>query len=289
MADSEMIFYRNDKYVEHFRKKLRDRKVTPQQGHATSFRKISICTTCMNRLRDIQRTLPHNIEANLGYPEVEFILLDYSSTDGLAEWVQKEMSQYLKTGILRYCFVPGQAHFRPGHSRNVSFRIAAGHVIFNVDADNFIHTGFVHRINECVEDHPCAILVPSEFLQPDSDRLLLKGRFGVWRNDLYTLGGFDERLDEGFGSDDVNFVFRAIMAGFEVVLFESDYMTGRIETSDEDRVKLINTNGLNFAKSKALNEAITTNTLSRGSTVVNKGLHWGKAEVIVNFTERLSV
>ncbi|KKL80749.1 hypothetical protein LCGC14_2001600, partial [marine sediment metagenome] len=49
--------------------------------------KISFCTTCMGRLYNLKETLPKNIEANGEYPNVEFVILDYNSSDGLGDWV----------------------------------------------------------------------------------------------------------------------------------------------------------------------------------------------------------
>ena len=45
--------------------------------------KISICTTCMNRLDDLKQTLPQNILDNADYTRTEFVLIDYNSSDGL--------------------------------------------------------------------------------------------------------------------------------------------------------------------------------------------------------------
>ena len=53
--------------------------------------KISFATVCMNRLHHIRQTLPKNIADNSDYENVEFILLDYNSSDGLEEWVKETM------------------------------------------------------------------------------------------------------------------------------------------------------------------------------------------------------
>ena len=51
--------------------------------------KISFCITCMNRLEYLRKTLERNILDNLLEGQVEFVLLDYHSTDGLPEWVRQ--------------------------------------------------------------------------------------------------------------------------------------------------------------------------------------------------------
>ena len=51
--------------------------------------KVSICTTCMDRLSDLKQTLPQNIQDNLDYPNVEFVVLDYNSKkDDVDGWIK---------------------------------------------------------------------------------------------------------------------------------------------------------------------------------------------------------
>ena len=98
---------------------------------------ISICTDCMNRLSDIQHTLPANIEAEQSYPDLEFVLLDYNSSDGLGDWVRSEMMGHIESGRLVYYRTEEPQFFNFSHSRNVAMRLATGEIINNVDADNY--------------------------------------------------------------------------------------------------------------------------------------------------------
>ena len=61
--------------------------------------RISFIIACMGRLHHLAQTLPKNINWNVDYPNLEFILLDYNSSDGLAEWINKYMIKLLKSGI----------------------------------------------------------------------------------------------------------------------------------------------------------------------------------------------
>jgi len=45
--------------------------------------KISFCIVCMNRLHQLSQTLLQNIRDNEDYSELEFIVLDYNSNDGM--------------------------------------------------------------------------------------------------------------------------------------------------------------------------------------------------------------
>ena len=231
----------------------------------------------MNRLHDLRETLPRNIEDGISYPYVEFVLLDYGSKDGVEEWVMNNLQEHLESGTLRYCRTEAD-YFCPNHSRNVSFKLAQGEIIANVDSDNLIHKGFLRRLNQCAsvaQEH--LLIVPETFLLPDSTRFLLKGRFALYKRDIEWLRGFDEELDGGFSHDDVNFVLRAMMARYQLVRYEKRYIDDRIPTSDEDRRKHMESQ-VSFYEMKLKNENLTRMRLSKCQLQVNPQ-GWGEATI----------
>jgi glycosyltransferase involved in cell wall biosynthesis len=275
-------------FVEFFRRNSKFQKRTIQSSlHTDHFKSVSICTTCMNRLRDLKQTLPKNIEDSLTYPLVEFVLLDYGSTDGVGEWVREEMSDHLQSGRLIYYRADNQPFFRPNHSRNISFRLARGDLVANVDTDNFIHRGYIEAINLCACKSENIIILPQSFLKPKSSRLFLRGRFAINRQDIYQLGGFDEDLDAGYSHDDVSFVLRAMLSGFEVVRFDDRFLSNRIETPLQERIKHMNVD--DFNRGKDTNIKIVQEKVSRCELRANKHHRWGNAVVVKNFSEVLEV
>lgn len=242
----------------------------------------------MNRLDDLKITLPKNIEDNKDYGSIEFVLLDYNSTDGLEEWVKSFMMNYIESGILNYYKTIEPQYFCPNHSQNVTFRLAQNEFVANVDSDNFTQKNYANRLNDCANLLPGRILaLPDNFLLPNSDRLFLKGRFGVYKKDIEILRGFDEDLDTGYGNDDVNFILRAMLAGFKLVRFESFFTADRIPTTDDKRVSLVKNKDYKIIKD--YNAKITWKKLGKGIISVNKNIHWGKANLIKNFKEEVSV
>lgn len=101
-------------------------------------KQISFCITCMNRLKHLQETLEKNILDNFLVDEVEFVVLDYNSQDGLEEWIAQSMMKYIEMGILVYYRTTEPAYYRRSHSRNMVFRLAEGEVVCNLDADNYL-------------------------------------------------------------------------------------------------------------------------------------------------------
>src|SRR4051794_24309230 len=105
--------------------------------------KLSFCTTCMNRLGHLRETLPRNLIAATGRGPVEFVVLDYNSSDGLAEWTADVLGSHLASGLVRYYRTPRPARFHMSHAKNVAHQLAVGDVVCNLDADNILGSGFV--------------------------------------------------------------------------------------------------------------------------------------------------
>lgn len=277
-------------FVEHFRNsyKYQLRTLIGPYSQPERNKRISVCTTCMNRLHDISLTLPKNIDDNQDYPDAEFVLLDYGSSDGLEDWVRSEMCHHIESGRLVYYQSPEQQYFRHNHSRNLSFRLAGGEIITNVDSDNYIHPGFLARINQCASvSDSRLIIVPDSFMLMGSDRLVLRGRFAIHTSDLMAMGGFDEDLDGGYSHDDTCFVVRAMLCGYKTVRFEDHFLNDRIETSVEDSIK--HTKLKDFRAMQDRNARIAAEKMARCEVLANRGKDWGEGWVIKNFAETIRV
>lgn len=248
-------------------------------------KRITVCTTCMNRLYDLRQTLPVNLEDNRDYSNAQFLLLDYGGTDGVGDWVKAEMMDYIRSGRLVFYRTDDPKHFCPNHSRNLSFRLATKGLVVNVDTDNYMHKGFLHRLNQCASMCERRLLIlPENFLPKGSKNLSLKGRFALYKEDIEVLRGFDEDLDHGYGMDDINFIFRALVARFRIARFEARYNEDRIETPMENRYALIDTEGLEVGHER--NIRFTKFKLNRGMIAVNPD-GWGVAKVTRNFDPHL--
>jgi cellulose synthase/poly-beta-1,6-N-acetylglucosamine synthase-like glycosyltransferase len=116
-----------------------------------SRKKIAFCITCMNRLSHLQETLIENIEDNLLISDVEFILLDYNSSDGLENWV-KSLTKYLDNGILTFYRTDTPIVYHRSHSRNMAIRLSEADIVCNLDADNFLGKNFANTVIGCGSD-----------------------------------------------------------------------------------------------------------------------------------------
>lgn len=248
--------------------------------------KISLCTTCMGRLHDLKVTLPVNIALNGSYPNVEFVVLDYNSSDGVGAWIERNLSQHLDSGRLVYFRTEEPAHYSMTHSRNVAFKASTGDIVCNVDADNYtidIFRSPESRPSSCFAERINAIANQSGaravFLK---DERMIRGRLGFYRDEFIgQLGGYDEGLS-GYGYDDHDLCRRAIELGFECHRFGSAYYS-RIET--EESMKGANMADPNRRSTERANRLRSRRNIQRHRFVANVGREWGKATLQRNFAD----
>lgn len=197
------------------------------------YHKVSFCTVCMNRLSHLQQTLPQNIEDNLMYSNVEFILLDYSSTDGLSTWIEENMQVYLATGILKYYHVENATYFNRSHSRNLAFKLSTGDIVCNLDADNYTGENFANYINEHLQN-------PTDYLVADYKKEIyyirdVVGRIALHKTVFEEVKGYCEEM-QGYGFEDNDFYQRLQSIGKKEIVIQNLKYLKAIQHSDEFRV-----------------------------------------------------
>jgi len=240
--------------------------------------RISLCTTCMGRLYDLQQTLPKNIEDNRDYPNIEFVVLDYNSDDGLEKWMKDQMTEHIETGRVAYFRTTEPQHYSMSHSRNMAFLLASGEIVNNVDADNWVNPGFAAYLNRLANECPRRAVFAK-------GRRLLRGRIGFYKDEWLELGGYDEQLS-GYGHDDKDLFYRALMKGFSLMWFGGEYVR-RLKTSQAMKVERMENK--NRKETEARNKSISDEHLLAGCLRANDGVCWGEGTVVKNFTEVVHV
>jgi len=197
---------------------------------------ISFCTPCMGRLHHIKKTLKKNIISNINYPNVEFVLLDYNSNDGLGDWIKTYMYSYIKTGILKYFKYPEPFFFHHSHAKNMALRLGGGDIVCLVDADNFIQNNFAFYIYEKLKkyDFLIAEYLNGDELIPINDKGVV-GRFATYKNIFLSSGGYDESM-EGWGYEDIDLNKRLLLLGFKPATINLRFLKC-IAHNDKERSK----------------------------------------------------
>jgi hypothetical protein len=199
--------------------------------------KITFCIVARDRLHQLKETLQKNITDNADYSDLEFVLLDYNSTDGTGDWIARHMAVYLDCGRLRYYHTSGPLSWHPSHSRNVAFRLAHGDVICNINADHYTGTGFAKYVNEAFQNDNRIVLTTIDMYKTDKGHRPAKdvlGKVCVRREDFLAVRGFDERMDR-YGFEDYDLINRLEMIHLKRVIIKEKKYLRFVRHDDNER------------------------------------------------------
>jgi hypothetical protein len=233
---------------------------------------VSFCITCKGRLHHLRRTLPANLRDNEMFPGVEFVLLNYSSPDGLDRWVATRMARHLKSGRLVYYKLSGRRYFHATHAKNVAHRLARGRIVCNLDADNFTGADFARFLARTFARRKNIFVRPVHTWGASGRVALLKKHFAA-------LGGYNERIRRGWGFDDDDLALRAQAAGLRHVKIPPGSPFVRlIKHTDAERQRYMGT-PVHAKVSRLKNLQLSCRRIEKARLVVHPDGQWGRARV----------
>lgn len=157
----------------------------------------------MGRLHHLRQTLPQNIEENSNYENIEFLVLDYNSPDGLEAWVENNLPRLPN---LVYFRERSALRWRMPHAKNMAHLLATGEVVCNLDADNLTGKGYALKLAE-------HFALPSPKIVTHVLGGGFGGRIAIRKEDFLALRGYDEELGWGWGCEDDDLKGRAEAGG----------------------------------------------------------------------------
>jgi glycosyltransferase involved in cell wall biosynthesis len=167
--------------------------------------KLSFCITCKNRIHQIRQTLPENLLANShDQGEVEFILVDFGSSDGLQDWLLGTFGQALDSGYLKYYYTESMTAFHCSIAKNLAHKLASGQILTNLDADNFTGPrGGDYVYQSMANYHFKAVFHQWSGVWHDGTC----GRISCRAEDFWKVGGYDESFEPA-GYQDLDLLAR---------------------------------------------------------------------------------
>jgi hypothetical protein len=160
----------------------------------------------MGRLHHLKETIFQNIEDNSDYEDIEYVLLDYNSPDGLEAWVLENSAKLKKVVYFKEHTV---TRWRMPHAKNLAHLLSTGDIVCNLDADNCTGKGFATIVAKKFADHPDSII--THFHGGG-----FGGRIALRRTDFRRLRGYDEQLSWGWGWEDDDLKARAEGIGLKL-------------------------------------------------------------------------
>jgi hypothetical protein len=245
----------------------------PASGPVSFRPKISFYTTCMGRLHHLRLTMPANLRAAASYGNVEFVLLNYNSPDGLDDWVRSELAPQLDAGVVQYYKTTRPTKYDSSKAKNTAARLATGEIVCNLDADNWLGHGFAEHLAALFD-------APRTIVRAKCPWGGVYGRIAVFRQDFLALGGHDESF-RGYGFDDTDFINRARAAGFVDKRFAAKYALC-LSHSNAERTEHM---AIDQKTSRRENKLKSAQNIKHGILVANAGKAWGDEPVVTNHGE----
>ena len=140
--------------------------------------KISICSQIKNRLYQFSRTFLKNIETLERYQDIEWIIVDCGSTDGLSECIGEYLEKY---SFIKYYQALDFKYSIPV-AKNFASRLSTGDYVFNLDCDNYLDN-IIDEIDSTDQGVHC-----HEYLKGTH------GRIGMSKEIFLKIGGYDENF-----------------------------------------------------------------------------------------------
>lgn len=184
----------------------------------------------MNRLYHLKQTLKRNILDNYLLDHIEFIVLDYNSSDQLGDWIKSEMANFIKQDILVYYRTSTPELYNRSHSRNMAYRLSRGELVCNLDADNYLGVGFAEKILANFESNRNSFYTSNLNIEDVFGKVILP------KTSFFKVRGYNENLG-GYGFEDVDFFNRLERSGLTHRLFYDPEFHKYISHSKYERVQ----------------------------------------------------
>jgi glycosyltransferase involved in cell wall biosynthesis len=231
-------------------------------------KRISFCITCKNRFHQISQTLPLNLADNKDHRDmIEFVVVDFSSRDGLQDWIFSNFREPLDEGYLRYIFTDEMKTWHASIAKNTAHYHASGEYLMNLDGDNFTGSNG-------------GMYIYDQFLKY-GDKLLFHqhngirgggtcGRIGMHRRFFHEIGGYDESF-EPMGNQDVDLIRRLREFGLTYKCFPGGDFPKALTNSKTESIQFCRP-GLTWEQMERKNARISRLNIYTGNLIANGGV-----------------
>ena len=206
--------------------------------------KISLCTTCCNRIEDLRYTLPHNMKfIELYNKPVEWVIVDYNSTNKTE--IKLALDEIKKPSNLDLKLIRSNEKWNIGRAKKLVHDSATGDVLINIDSDNFLGASYLDMIHQEISTNRLSIIYFSwteEFRRYRDEYGLdlgFMGKIAISKGIYKAIGGYTTDLI-GYGGDDTDLINRAILLPINKVILNDKlkYWCKTIPTIDIDTIEL---------------------------------------------------
>ncbi|MFA5631182.1 MAG: glycosyltransferase family A protein [Porticoccaceae bacterium] len=148
--------------------------------------RISLITTCKNRLEHLRQTLP----GMAAQSDTELIVVDYGCEQGTAQWLRSAWPKVLSIKV------DDDPSFCAARARNLGAQQASGQWLFFVDADILLQRDLGSWASDQLQ-------ASHYYRAPEAAGVNGWGTFLCTREAFFRSGGYDEAF-RGWGGEDVD-------------------------------------------------------------------------------------
>lgn len=237
--------------------------------------KLSFCITCKNRLTQISKTLRKNLDDNAAdLADVDFVLMDLGSNDGLQEWIFEHFAKEINTGALKYFHTSAMEHWNCSAAKNAAHRYADGDIVVNLDCDNYTGLNGGRFVLDLFKTLGTKIVIHQGSGIPGDGSF---GRIAVLKTYFAAIGGYDEAFLP-MGYQDTDLIKRLTNWGLFYISRTDAAYNQAVVNSKQDSIK--NTgSGLSYLEMNEANRQRSDDNIIHGITIANNGDYGSLGEV----------
>jgi GT2 family glycosyltransferase len=193
---------------------------------------LSFCIACKNRLWQIKQTLPQNLKDNISMKgQINFVLVDFGSTDGLQEWIAENFEQEIQEGYLKYYYTEELKDWHDSIAKNTAHILSESDILVNLDCDNFTGKDGGKFVLDNMIKYGVHSTVIHQFSNKFGDGSY--GRIALSKQNFVNIGGYDESF-EPMDYQDKDLLIRLMIAGNECIhLGDSKYNQAIVNNKEE--------------------------------------------------------
>src|SRR5580658_6460795 len=98
--------------------------------------RVSFCTTCHNRAFQLKTVFEQNLRTVLAEDDVEWIILNYNSTDDIDDFIFAKLST--SANRIVYARETSGRLWHSSIAKNIAHKLGTGDILMNLDCDNYI-------------------------------------------------------------------------------------------------------------------------------------------------------
>lgn len=225
----------------------------------------------MNRKHQLEQTLRQNLDDN-NNNNIEFIICDYNSTDGLYNYIVSNFKKELDSGYLKYYYYKME-YWHASICKNTTHLKASGKYVVNLDCDNFIGDNGTELLLNAFNEYGDDIIIHQ------TDNIYgsgCAGRISLLKDNFIKLGGYDESFYP-MGYQDIDLINRCKKYGLNIIKINKNNKC--IKNSKEESCKNIGIS-IDYNKMNNFNMLKSKLNIENNNIIANKYKHIGLIQLV---------